>query len=95
MKLLEKLKNLFKKEEIVDERVGVSDLALGSVFDPLDGLYYSKITGKIFEAETFGGTVFVQYADTLETKTIPSWMFEYQALSANVYEPLVIYGKEL
>jgi hypothetical protein len=63
----------------------------------LDGLYFSKVTGRIFEAEVLAGRVFIQYADEQSPKNLklPYWIFEIQALDFNCYEPLINYKEAI
>lgn len=111
MNILEKLKSLFKREPVymADEEVNnftefnesVQNIAdqykLPAMTHELDGLYVSKETGRIFEAEIVIGRAFIKYADeTLPTKrVIPYWLFEMQFLHYDCYESLINYKEAL
>jgi hypothetical protein len=62
-------------------------------YSPVDGIYYSFLTGEIFEAKREGDVVVVSYVNPdLDKKHINLGTF-YLQLDLFFYEPLAVYAE--
>jgi hypothetical protein len=62
----------------------------------MEGIYYSEVTGRIFEATKKGKSIKIKYADneSPKTKEINLGYFMIQLELLGCYEPLIDYSDE-